>query len=145
MRIAFVCTGNTCRSPMAEAIFRFYAKEKGLDNVEVSSYGLRIDPNERVTSDKAVKAVKNIGIPIRAKKAKAVTENVINTADYVIVMTEAQKKILPYENVFTFDSLTGGGDIPDPYGEGQDAYDATAFRLKLAIQNLINDIAGGKL
>ena len=70
MRIAFVCTGNTCRSPMAEAIFRFYAKEKGLVNVEVSSYGLRIDPNERVTSDKALKAVKNIGIPIRAKKAR---------------------------------------------------------------------------
>ena len=42
MRVVFVCTGNTCRSPMAEAIFRFYAKESGVkadaeltDNVNI--------------------------------------------------------------------------------------------------------------
>lgn len=140
MRVVFVCTGNTCRSPMAEAIFRFYAKENGV-KVDVSSYGLFINPDECETRGQALIAVRKLNIPIRKKKSKVITEDVVKNADYVVTMTKKQKNALPYDNVFTFSELVGGGDIPDPYGLDQNAYDVTAFRLKLASQNLLNIIS----
>lgn len=140
MRVVFVCTGNTCRSPMAEAIFRFYAKENGV-KVDVSSYGLFINPDECETRGQALIAVRKLNIPIRKKKSKVITEDVVKNADYVVTMTKKQKDALPYDNVFTFSELVGGGDIPDPYGLDQNAYDVTAFRLKLASQNLLNIIS----
>lgn len=140
MRVVFVCTGNTCRSPMAEAIFRFYAKENGV-KADVSSYGLFINPDECETRGQALIAVRKLNIPIRKKKSKVITEDVVKNADYVVTMTKKQKDALPYDNVFTFSELVGGGDIPDPYGLDQNAYDVTAFRLKLASQNLLNIIS----
>lgn len=140
MRVVFVCTGNTCRSPMAEAIFRFYAKENGV-KADVSSYGLFINPDECETRGQALIAVRKLNIPIRKKKSKVITEAVVKNADYVVTMTKKQKDALPYDNVFTFSELVGGGDIPDPYGLDQNAYDVTAFRLKLASQNLLNIIS----
>lgn len=140
MRVVFVCTGNTCRSPMAEAIFRFYAKESRV-KADVSSYGLFINPDECETRGQALIAVRKLNIPIRKKKSKVITEDVVKKADYVVTMTKKQKDALPYDNVFTFSELVGGGDIPDPYGLDQNAYDVTAFRLKLASQNLLNIIS----
>ena len=86
-------------------------------------------------------AVRKLNIPIRKKKSKVITEDVVKNADYVVTMTKKQKDALPYDNVFTFSELVGGGDIPDPYGLDQNAYDVTAFRLKLASQNLLNIIS----
>jgi len=140
MRVVFVCTGNTCRSPMAEAIFKFYAKEKGV-KADVSSYGICIDPKECETREQALIAVRKLNIPIRKKKSKVITDDIVKNADYVVTMTQKQKDALPYDNVFTFSELVGGGDIPDPYGLDQNAYDVTAFRLKLASQNLLNIVS----
>lgn len=90
MRVVFVCTGNTCRSPMAEAIFRFYAKESGV-KADVSSYGLFINPEECETRGQALIAVRKLNIPIRKKKSKVITEDVVKNADYVVTMTKKQK------------------------------------------------------
>lgn len=139
MRVVFVCTGNTCRSPMAEAIFRFYAKESGV-KADVSSYGLFINPEECETRGQALIAVRKLNIPIRKKKSKVITEDVVKNADYVVTMTKNKKRIAVRQR-FYFSELVGGGDIPDPYGLDQNAYDVTAFRLKLASQNLLNIIS----
>ena len=120
--------------------FRFYAKENGV-KADVSSYGLFINPDECETRGQALIAVRKLNIPIRKKKSKVITEDVVKNADYVVTMTKKQKDALPYDNVFTFSELVGGGDIPDPYGLDQNAYDVTAFRLKLASQNLLNIIS----
>lgn len=128
---------------MAEALFGFYAREKGV-KVDVASYGICINSNDCVTREQALTAIKKLGVPIRKKKSKTISEAVVKKSDYVVTMTKKQKEALPFENVFTFDDLVGGGDIPDPYGLGQSAYDVTAFRLKLATQNLLNVIFENK-
>ena len=93
---------------MAEAIFRFYAKESGV-KADVSSYGLFINPDECETRGQALIAVRKLNIPIRKKKSKVITEDVVKNADYVVTMTKKQKDALPYDNVFTFSELVGGG------------------------------------
>ena len=134
MRVVFVCTGNTCRSPMAEAIFRFYAKESGV-KADVSSYGLFINPEECETRGQALIAVRKLNIPIRKKKSKVITEDVVKNADYVVTMTKKQKDAKT-KNQKKPQRKTTQNTKPK-----SNPYDVTAFRLKLASQNLLNIIS----
>ncbi len=140
MKIVFVCTGNTCRSPMAEAIAKRLIKDKGIEGVQVSSYGLNVNPFENETDKKAVDALKSLGIPARKKKSKQLSARVLNSADYIITMTAAQKATLPYKTAYTVDELSGAGDIPDPYGGSPEVYELTAFKLKIAVETIIAKI-----
>lgn len=60
-RICFVCTGNTCRSPMAEAVANAYAAEKGRTDLRAFSAGLYANENEPISSN-AVKALEAAGV-----------------------------------------------------------------------------------
>lgn len=144
MKIVFVCTGNTCRSPMAEAIAKDIVKKRNEKDIKVFSYGLCVNPLECETDKNALAALKDIGVPVRKKKSKQITARSVNGADYVVTMTEKQKKMLPYSNVYTLDELTGAGEIPDPYGGNRDIYDLTAFKLNIAVQSLINKLCEGR-
>ena len=72
------------QKPYAEAIFRFYAKESGV-KADVSSYGLFINPEECETRGQALIAVRKLNIPIRKKKSKVITEDVVKIALSVAV------------------------------------------------------------
>lgn len=144
MKIIFVCTGNTCRSPMAEAIARQYIKENELTDVTVASYGLNVNPFENQTEKKALDALKTVGITARKKKSKQINAKILNSANYIVTMTAAQKGMLPYSNVYTVDELSGAGDIPDPYGGSEDIYDITAFKLKIAVSTIMSKICKEK-
>jgi protein arginine phosphatase len=85
MRILFVCTGNTCRSPMAEALF---AQKKGKHD-EVKSAGLYASPGS-AASPQSIAVLKEKGISIN-HRSKMVTEELISWADLILTMTENHK------------------------------------------------------
>ena len=136
--IVFVCTGNTCRSPMAEALFKDIIKEKGgMDEFEVSSRGVYAfsgDPSSR----QAIEVMKKeFGIDMQQHRAKVLDGSDIIGAYLVLTMTmhhkdmildiypEASDKIYTIkeyaqvEDDTEFDSDTdveGDTDISDPFG-----------------------------
>ena len=92
-KIVFVCTGNTCRSPMAEAAFSAEIKRKSLPAVATSA-GLNVSPTERDMNEKAAKTLENTGLMLPYFSSTSLTKETLLSADIVLCMTRAQSELL---------------------------------------------------
>lgn len=134
-RILLVCTGNTCRSPMAEGLLRALARERG-QAVEVLSAGLCADGSP--ASPQAVAVMAERGIDISRHVSHPVTPELCAAADVIGVMSAGHRDLLirlfavPAEKVV----LLGGG-IPDPFGGTLEDYRRTRDALEKAVRVLL--------
>ncbi len=137
MKIIFVCSGNTCRSPMAECVFKQMLKDEGIKDVEVESRGVVANVGAPM-SENAKKALKNAGIPMKKHVAKQITTDDILASDLVICMTERHKMRLGcLPKVFTLGQMTGCGDIVDPYGKDEETYRECLAEIQAALVKLM--------
>lgn len=137
-KILFVCTGNTCRSAMAAAIFNDIAMKRDID-VMIESAGLAA-PDGEAASLNAVKALAEMGIDLSYHRAKTLSPELIDIADVILTMTESHKAVIsPYapDKVFTLKEYVGeNGDVADPYGGDIEIYRSTASELKALLEKL---------
>ncbi len=133
MRRLVVCTGNTCRSPMAKAIVETYQHEGD----EVQSAGLSI--TGAAASVLAVVAMREIGVDLSFHKSQLITAEQVAWADEIGVMSPSHKvAVTSLFDVNPDKVIVLGGGIPDPFGLSLDDYRRTRDMLRKAVLEWVN-------
>ena len=133
IEICFVCTGNTCRSVMAERIAKKMAKERKLKDIKFSSCG--VNAKKENISDNSKKILKELGYDSRDRKSvklKKLKPSVIYIAMNSILKKYLGKKCISCQELFE--------DVPDPYGQSEDVYKMTAKLIEQNVEVLLNKI-----
>lgn len=132
--IALVCTGNTCRSPMAEVLMRNRIEKRTgrKDPVQIISAGLAAFQGDRA-SPQAVEVMERRGLDLSCHSSQPLTEQLLALADIVLTMTRGHRDAILAKFPEAADRVhtlrIDGGDIADPVGAPVDAYESCAHQI----------------
>ena len=114
--VLFVCTGNTCRSPMAACLFNAFCERQEDGKYHAVSAGLQAFPGEPA-SNGALRAMERRGLNLQEHRAQPVTEALVSNACLIVCMSKAHVDALRIRfPLYTDRVCTFSATIPDPFG-----------------------------
>jgi protein-tyrosine phosphatase len=151
VKVLFVCTGNICRSPTAEGVFKHHVKEAGLagrvlsDSAGTHSYHVGEPPDPRT-----VEAANRRGYDLSALRARQVKQGDFGEFEYVLAMDEANLQVLqrlcPPQHSRTLKLFMDFGgnpavrEVPDPYYGGAQGFERVLDLVEQASRGLLDHI-----
>lgn len=150
-RILFVCTGNTCRSPMAEGIARRELEARGWGHVRVDSAGVAAFPGSPI-SEGALRAGHRHGVDLDRHRSTPISRPLLDEADLVLAMSPAHLRPLEeagYGQKATLlptfargaTEIRAGEGVRDPIGGDDSLYEATFHELEELVRKALDQLA----
>lgn len=151
MKILFVCTGNTCRSPLAEAIARKIAIDRGLTDLDVASAGTSAWDGA-AASDGALLVGMEHGLDLSHHRAQLLSRELVSNADVVLAMgphhLERVQALGGTNNAYTLTGYASHGKndraISDPVGAELSVYRATYQELEQEIRRALDRLTADR-
>lgn len=149
--VLFVCTGNTCRSPMAEVLFRQMLADRlkcPLDKLEdhgviVMSAGVAAMMGNQASSE-AVEIMRQSHLDLSAHESQPITEQLVRHADLILTMARSHRQAILAEWPSAADRIrllcADGSDVADPVGGPVELYSRCAAQIKSELQKWVAEI-----
>jgi len=146
-KVAFLCSGNICRSPFAEFLFKDILKKQNLNLPLIASAGLHTNQN-LLANDDALRIAKNFNIDLSQHRTTIATKEYLSSFDIIFVMESLQlaeiglKYPESYRKTFLLSILENNNrsTISDPYGKSDDIFQRSFEIIKNCILNLANQL-----
>ncbi|MGI6433884.1 MAG: low molecular weight protein arginine phosphatase [Syntrophomonadaceae bacterium] len=149
--ILLVCSGNTCRSPMAAALLDKILQERGLNPQEyrIASAGLAAAPGWPA-SPEAIHAMQLEGLDISGHRSQTLNQNMVEEADVVLTMTASHRRCIldqcmqQGDKVYTLAEFAEDreADILDPFGMDEVKYIESAAEIKRLLDKIVDKMIG---
>ena len=152
IKIMFICTGNICRSAMADIMMKEQIKNKNKENeIEVYSCGTFAEDGD-YASFNAIEAMEYYGIDLKLHRATNIRNSNIEEMDVILCATREHKRFVTQlypqlkDKVFTMKEFANSGndendlDIKDPWGYGMPTFLECAKEIDIAVKKIMDKI-----
>ncbi|EEG77571.1 low molecular weight protein arginine phosphatase [Dethiobacter alkaliphilus] len=146
-KLFFVCTGNTCRSPLAKVLAAAALARANVTDWVVDSAGMQAFSGQSASAG-AMAVAREMGLDLSLHQSRLLTEELLAEADLVLVMTRTHKQALlsaapqAASKVYVLKEFVGeDGDVADPFGGGPAEYSHAARELEGLMPRLVEKLA----